>query len=99
MENIYTFLISIVTVLGSAAAFRFYEKRAIQRERNEDFIRNDCRERIGKLENLLEKSSNEKDKLRDMILKLTEEVTTLRSEVNTLTKINNELSKTRKAIL
>lgn len=102
MENIYTFLISVVTVLGSASAFRYYEKRTIQKEKNDDFIRVDCRERISKLEKLLSESSKEKDNLRDMILKLTEEVSSLKKEVEYLTKENNKLNnenQTKKTIL
>ena len=54
MENLYTVIISIVTVLGSAGAFRYYEKRQMHKERDEDFIRHDCKDRISKLEGLLE---------------------------------------------
>jgi hypothetical protein len=32
MENMYSVLIAVVSVLGSAAAFRFYEKRALKKE-------------------------------------------------------------------
>ncbi len=42
MDNLYTVIISIVTVLGSAGAFRYYEKRQMHKERDEDFIRHDC---------------------------------------------------------
>lgn len=91
MENIYTLLITIVTVLGSASAFRFYEKRTLQKEKDADFIRNDCRDRISKLETLLRESSKEKDDLRDMVLKLTKEVANLSTKVEFLTKENEDL--------
>ena len=93
MENIYTVVISIVTVLGSAAAFRFYEKRAIHKERDEDFIRHDCRDRIAKLEALLVQSATEKDELRKMVLSLTKEVAALSVKVEFLTKENEDLHK------
>ena len=57
MENIYTVLLTAVTVLGSAGAWRFYERRAMHKEKDEDFIRHDCKDRISKLEALLELSS------------------------------------------
>ena len=98
MENIYTVLISIVTVLGSAAAFRFYEKRAMHKERDEDFIRHDCKDRIAKLEALLAASAREKDDLRQMVLDLTKEVAALGVKVEFLTKENEELHKKRKTI-
>jgi len=71
-----------ITVLGSAAAFRFYEKKSMQRERDEDFIRHDCKDRIAKLEALLVESAREKDELRKMVLDLTREVAALRVKVD-----------------
>ncbi len=70
-----------VTVLGSAAAFRFYEKKSMRKERDEEFIRHDCKDRISKLEALLVESSREKDELRKMVLELTKEVAALRTKV------------------
>lgn len=93
MENVYSVLITIISVLGSAAAFRYYEKRAMHKERDEDFIRHDCRDRISKLEALLVESSREKDDLRQMVLTLTKEVAALTVKVEFLTKENDELHK------
>jgi len=93
MESIYTVLITAITVLGGSQAFRFYEKRAMHRERDEDFIRHDCKDRISKLEALLEESSKEKDEMRNLILKLTSEVAELRVKVEYLTTENKKLSK------
>jgi hypothetical protein len=98
MENIYSVLIAVVSVLGSAAAFRFYEKRAINKERDDDFIRHDCKDRIAKLEALLVQSSVEKDELRKMVLGLTKEVAALSVKVEYLTKENEELHKKRRTI-
>jgi hypothetical protein len=93
MDSIYTVLITAITVLGGSQAFRFYEKRAMHRERDEDFIRHDCKDRISKLEALLEESSKEKDEMRSLILKLTSEVAELRIKVEYLTTENKKLSK------
>jgi hypothetical protein len=93
MDSIYTVLITAITVLGGSQAFRFYEKRAMHRERDEDFIRHDCKDRISKLEALLEESSKEKDEMRSLILKLTSEVAELRVKVEYLTTENKKLSK------
>ncbi len=68
MENIYSVIITAITVLGGTTAFRFYEKRAMRKERDDEFIRHDCKDRIAKLEALLAQSSKEKDEMRDMIL-------------------------------
>lgn len=92
-ESIWTVLITVVTVLGSASAWRFYEKRAMRKERDEEFIRHDCKDRISKLEVLLENSSKEKDEMRSTILKLTEQVAALAVKVEYLQKENAELYK------
>ncbi len=84
MENIYSVLITAITILGGSAAFRFYEKRAEKKDKDDDFIKHDCKDRITKLELLLEQSSKEKDELRAQILKLVEEVAILRTQINYL---------------
>ena len=92
-ESFWTVLITVVTVLGSASAWRFYEKRAMRKERDEEFIRHDCKDRISKLEVLLENSSKEKDEMRATILKLTEQVAALAVKVEYLQKENSDLYK------
>ena len=93
MENIYSVLITAITVLGGTTAFRYYEKRAMRKERDEEFIRHDCKDRITKLETLLVESSKEKDELRSMVLALTKEVAALSVKVEFLTKENDKLEK------
>jgi hypothetical protein len=90
-SNLWSALITLVTVLGGTTAFRYYEKRAIHRERDEDFIRHDCKDRISKLEALLEESAKEKDEMRILILKLTAEVAELRVKVEYLNHENVKL--------
>jgi len=85
MDNLYSVIITAITVLGGTTAFRYYEKRAMHKERDEDFIRHDCKDRIVKLEALLEKSSQEKDEMRKQILDLVSEVAALRTEIKYLT--------------
>lgn len=83
-DNVWTLLITVITVLGSTAAFRYYEKRAMHKERDDDFIRHDCKDRISKLEALLEESAKEKDEMRKQILELVSEVASLRTEIKYL---------------
>jgi hypothetical protein len=92
-NNVWTVLITAMTVLGGTTAFRYYERRAMHRERDDDFIRHDCKDRISKLEALLEDSSKEKDDLRNLILKLTSEVAELRTKVDFLSQENTKLKK------
>lgn len=101
MENLYSVIVTAITVMGGASAFRYYEKRAQKKEKDDDFIRHDCKDRISKLEALLEQSSKEKDELRNMVLALTKEVAALGVKVEFLTKENELLHKqtsTRKKV-
>jgi len=84
-NNLYSVIITAITVLGGTTAFRFYEKRAMRRERDDEFIRHDCKDRIAKLEALLAESSREKDEMRQQILDLVAEVASLRTEIKYLT--------------
>ena len=92
INTLWAVLGTIVTVLGSASAWRFYEKRAMHKERDEDFIRHDCKDRISKLEGLLEAAGKEKDEMRSMILDLTRQVAELRVTVEFLRTENINLS-------
>jgi hypothetical protein len=89
MDNVWTVFVTAITVLGGTTAFRFYEKRALYRERDADFIRHDCKDRIAKLEALLEESSREKDEMRNLILQLTAQVAELRTKVEFFEKQTN----------
>jgi len=93
MENIYSVLITALTVLGGTGAWRYYEKRALHKEKDDEFIRHDCKDRISKLEGLLESAAKEKDDLRQMVLSLTREVAALSVKVEFLTKENEALHK------
>jgi len=92
----YSVLIAVVSVLGSAAAFKFYERKQSRKEKEDDFIKHDCKDRITKLEALLVSSSKEKDDLRNMILGLTKEVAALTVKVEFLTKENEQLHRKRR---
>jgi hypothetical protein len=90
-SSIWAVMITAITVLGSTSGWRYWEKRAMRKEKDEDFMKNDCRDRIIKLETLLFDSSKEKDEMRQLILQLTEKVAALSVKVEFLQKENNEL--------
>ena len=101
-ESIYAVLITLITVLGSAGAWRYYEKRAQDKKDEEDYIKDDCARRIDRLEQLLEKSSKEKDELREKILELTKDLAELTIKVKylemenkRLLELNNQFLKTK----
>ena len=81
----WSVLITAITVLGGTSAFRYYERRAMNRERDDEFIRHDCKDRIAKLETLLATSSIEKDEMRVQLFELVAEVAALRTEIKYLT--------------
>ena len=98
-ESIYAVIITLVTVLGSAGAWRYYEKRAQERKEDEDYNKDDCAKRIDRLEQLLEKSAEEKDDLREKILELTKDVAELTIKVKYLEMENKRLLELNNQIL
>ena len=97
-DNLTTIIISLVTVIFSAGAWKFYETRIkLKAESDKDekteqnMYRDDLRERVKNLESLLKQSSKEKDEMRQQILSLTQEVSELRTKVAFLEKENERL--------
>lgn len=86
MNNIYSVLMTAITTLGGAAAWRYYERRAEKKEKDEDWVKSDCKDRISKLEALLEESSKEKQEMRAQILELSIMVTKLQTQIEFLQK-------------
>lgn len=86
MNSIWTVLITAITVLGSTSAWKFYERKIELKKDEDNFIKQDCRDRIAKLEVLLKESSQEKEKMRETILLLTEKVAALTVKVEFLRK-------------
>jgi septal ring factor EnvC (AmiA/AmiB activator) len=91
-QHLVTILVTLLTVLTSNAAWKFYEKRMFLKQRQEgELYRDDLRERIVKLETLLDESSKEKDKMRENIILLTTSLSRLEVEVDFLRKENEKL--------
>jgi len=100
MESWIQIAITIVTVLGSGAAFQFYTNRMkLKAEKEKEYnansdtmlYRDDLKARVRNLEELLAHSADEKDTLRNQILELTAEVHSLRVKVEFLEKENERL--------
>ena len=97
-DNLTTVLVTMMTVLFSAGAWKFYEKRIklktdLEREDRTDqnMYRDDLRDRVRRLEQLLTDGALEKDVMRNQILSLTKEVTALHVKVEYLEKENQRL--------
>lgn len=93
INSVYSIIIAVITILGSAAAWKYYENRAKEKRDDYNFIKLDCRDRITKLEVLLERSSFEKDDMRKIILDLTSQVAELRVKVDFLETENQKLKR------
>jgi hypothetical protein len=98
LDSITTVIVTIVTVLFSAGAWKFYEvKMKLKAKNTEDqkndhnMYRDDLRDRVKRLEQLLQQSSEEKDEMRNQILSLTREISELRVKVTFLEKENERL--------
>lgn len=83
MENV---LIALITVLGSAGVWKYFENRAKERSSHGEWVKVDCQRRIEKLENLLREASEEKDELRQQVLELTRMVAELSTKLDLLEK-------------
>ena len=103
MESWIQIAITVVTVLGSGAAFQFYtnrmkmkseERKGTEANNDTTLYRDDLKARVRNLEELLAHSAEEKEKMRGSILELTAEVHSLRVKVEFLEK-ENEILKSR----
>ncbi len=97
-DNITTVVVTVITVLFSAGAWKFYEKKIklktdLEREDRTDqnMYRDDLRDRVKRLEQLLTEGAVEKNVMRDQILSLTKEVSSLQVKVEYLEKENQRL--------
>jgi predicted nuclease with TOPRIM domain len=104
MDNITQIIITLATVLGSAGIWKFLEARLKAKTNlkkteieNSDGVqyRDDLKNRVKNLENMLANSSDEKDALRQQVLDLVAEVNTLRVKVEFLEKENERLKNIR----
>ena len=98
MEQYYTVIITIVSVLGSAGAWQFYQNRMklkYQAEKedktDQNLYRDDLRERVAVLESKLEEERDEKDKRQDEITKLQTTLAEYKVRLEFLEKENERL--------
>ena len=99
-EYIFTVIITALTVLFSAEAWRYYRsklninynKESMAEQRERAYV-DSLEQRVCKLEDLLGTSAAEKDDLRDKVIDLTAEVATLRERVKSLEAENDRLKR------
>ena len=97
-------ILALIGILGTGGIWKYLEFRkqtSLEREKYQtststDVIyRDDLKQRVQKLESLLEESSKEKDEMRMRIEQLIAEVNALRVEVEYLKKENDRLKDRR----
>jgi septal ring factor EnvC (AmiA/AmiB activator) len=103
-QNITSILITALTVLGSTAAWNFYDRRLklkYESDKEDDrqmhMFRDDLRERVAVLESKLETSYKEREELQTEIRKLSEATAAMRVEIDFLRKENETLRKQLKS--
>lgn len=91
-NTIYALVIGILTILGSASVWKYLGTKSKMKFDRENYVKYDCRERISKLEALLEKAAHEKEEMRATILELTTMVTELKVKIEFMEMENLKLS-------
>lgn len=96
-EGLLTIILTIITTLGGAKAWEFYQKKLeINREgekedkRNEHLYRDDLRERVAVLEGKLEDSRRDKDSLLESIAQLKMSIAEFKTRIEFLEKAIDE---------
>lgn len=97
-DSLATIVITLLTVLGSAGAWKYYEyklklkHKADERKTEEHVLfREDLRERIARLEKKLAEKDKEKDELQKQIMDLTAQLTEYKIRLEYLEKENKKL--------
>lgn len=86
MENIYTVLIALVTGITGTSAWQYFQKKLELKKEAEYSYKFECKARIEKLEDELNKSEAEKRVLEKQILDLSILVAELRTRLELLEK-------------
>lgn len=93
-----TVVITLITALGSTAAWRYYERwltiktnEKKQEDQQTHLYRDDLRERVAVLESKLEESYKERNDLMVKIIKLSESLAAMKVEIEFLRKENEKL--------
>lgn len=104
LQDLSSVLVTAITVLGSTAAWNFYEKRMRlkHKEEQEDsrqqyLFRDDLRERVAVLESKLEAAYKDREELQNEIRQLAEQTAAMRVEIDFLRKENELLRKQLRA--
>jgi predicted negative regulator of RcsB-dependent stress response len=85
-NNIYAVIIALIAGLTSASGWNYYQKKAELKKENEYSYKFECRARIDKLENELQKSELDNSNLRQSILELSILVAELKTRLELLEK-------------
>ena len=98
INSIYTVIVTVISILGSQSAWNYYRERSLSKQRKENYIKDDCRDRISKLEQYLTDSSQEKERMRVSILELSTQVGELRVKLEFIERENQILTARNEAL-
>lgn len=97
-ENMMTVIVTLITVAGSAGAWKFYEsklryKHRVSEQNKEEYVlfREDLRERVVKLEKKLSDKDKEKEELQKQITELKTQLAEYKVRLEFLEKENSRL--------
>lgn len=98
MEQYYTVIITVVSVLGSAGAWQFYQNRLklkYQADKDDksdkNLYRDDLRERVAVLESKLDEAQKEKEKRQEEVTSLQTTLAEYKVRLEFLEKENERL--------
>lgn len=104
LQDLSSVLVTAITVLGSTAAWNFYEKRMRLKHKEDQeenrqlyLFRDDLRERVAVLESKLEAAYKDREELQNEIRQLAEQTAAMRVEIDFLRKENELLRKQLRA--
>lgn len=85
IETFWTVLATLITILGSTSVLKFFENRRKAKEKKDNAVADECKDRLLKLE-------AQKEIMNRQILQLTAEVARLTVSLEYLKRENSELS-------
>lgn len=85
-SNIYTVIIALIAGLSGSGAWNYWQKKAEMKRVEEYSYKYECKARIDKLEDALNKSEMEKQLLQKHILELSTQIAELKTRLEMLEK-------------
>jgi predicted negative regulator of RcsB-dependent stress response len=89
MENIHTVIIAFITGITGTASWQYWQRRMELKRETEYSYKLDCRYRIEKLEDELQKAYKDNEDLTKLVLELSVELASLKTRIELVEKKNS----------